>query len=58
LLGSTLLLIDLYAISFGTENDGHRLTGDQGQKTGGDESQGQGEYINCLQYYKVIVDYM
>ena len=31
---------------------------DQGQKTGGDESQGQGEYINCLQYYKVIVDYM
>jgi len=25
---------------------------DQGQKTGGDESQGQGEYINCLQYYK------
>jgi hypothetical protein len=30
---------------------------DQGQKTGGDESQGQGEYINCLQSYKVIVDY-
>jgi len=28
LLGSTLLLIDLYAISIGTENDGHRLTGD------------------------------
>lgn len=22
---------------------------DQGQITGGDESQGQGEYINCLQ---------